>query len=449
MLRKILTAFALAFALTWTAGSAQAACDYDVGGASPFPMSTLETQLDEELGCLAIGTYTQAFDSDLSTWAGITPGANVGTALATPSSANLRSAVTDEVGTGVLMFGLATGMADDLSCTGSQVVRRNAGDTAFECATFAGGGDALVANTLAQFAATTSLELKGVISDETGSGALVFATSPTLVTPALGTPSSGTLTNTSGLPLTTGITDDAGCTGSQLVRRNAGDTAWECVTAAGGGNAQTADPLSQFAATTSAQLRGVLSDETGAGAAMFGLTTSMDDGLTCSASQVVRRNAADTAFECATLTSGGMTLLSTLTTTSGTTQPATGLVPASYRKYYIEVEGVSFTASVALTVAISGNNGTNYGTAATISPVSSSGAGTLQGSFEIGGINIPLREGASLIAGSIQNNNPTAGINLATVVLSKAATGATGAVDAIQFAGGTFDAGTIRIYGVP
>lgn len=47
-------------------------------------------------------------------------------------------------------------------------------------------GDALVANPLSQFAATTSLQLKGVISDETGSGALVFATSPTFVTPTLG-----------------------------------------------------------------------------------------------------------------------------------------------------------------------------------------------------------------------------------------------------------------------
>ena len=40
----------------------------------------------------------------------------------------------------------------------------------------------------------------------TGSGAAVFATSPTLVTPALGTPSSGTLTSCTGLPLTTGVT---------------------------------------------------------------------------------------------------------------------------------------------------------------------------------------------------------------------------------------------------
>lgn len=35
------------------------------------------------------------------------------------------------------------------------------------------------ATALSQFAATTSLQLKGVISDETGSGSLVFATSPT------------------------------------------------------------------------------------------------------------------------------------------------------------------------------------------------------------------------------------------------------------------------------
>lgn len=68
-----------------------------------------------------------------------------------------------------------------------------------------GGGDALVANPLSQFAATTSLQLKGVISDETGSGALVFADTPTLVTPLLGTPTSGTLTNCTGLPISSGV----------------------------------------------------------------------------------------------------------------------------------------------------------------------------------------------------------------------------------------------------
>lgn len=146
--------------------------------------------------------------------------------------------------------------------------------------------------------------------------------------------------------------------------------------------------------------------------------------------------------------SGGMTLLSTLTTTSGTTQPATGLAASTYKKYYIEVDGVSFTTAVALTVAISGNNGSNYGTAVTISPALGAGVQTLNGSFEIGGINIPNQFGATLISGSIQNSNGASGLALATLLLGKHATGATGAVDAIQFAGGTFDAGAIRIYGV-
>jgi hypothetical protein len=56
-----------------------------------------------------------------------------------------------------------------------------------------------------------SAELASILSDETGTGAAVFGTSPiitspTLVTPALGTPASGVLTNTTGLPLTTGVT---------------------------------------------------------------------------------------------------------------------------------------------------------------------------------------------------------------------------------------------------
>lgn len=49
---------------------------------------------------------------------------------------------------------------------------------------------------VATFLATpSSANLASAVSDETGSGALVFANSPTLVTPALGTPSSGNLAN--------------------------------------------------------------------------------------------------------------------------------------------------------------------------------------------------------------------------------------------------------------
>jgi hypothetical protein len=49
---------------------------------------------------------------------------------------------------------------------------------------------------VATFLATpTSANLATAVTGETGSGALVFATSPTLVTPVLGTPTSGNLTN--------------------------------------------------------------------------------------------------------------------------------------------------------------------------------------------------------------------------------------------------------------
>ena len=44
------------------------------------------------------------------------------------------------------------------------------------------------------------------VTTSTGSGSVVLNTSPTLVTPLLGTPTSGVATNLTGLPLTTGVT---------------------------------------------------------------------------------------------------------------------------------------------------------------------------------------------------------------------------------------------------
>ena len=70
--------------------------------------------------------------------------------------------------------------------TAGQILQVNAGATAMEFITPSGGGNAQTANPLSQFASTTSAQLLGVISDETGSGALVFGTSPTFVTPVLG-----------------------------------------------------------------------------------------------------------------------------------------------------------------------------------------------------------------------------------------------------------------------
>jgi hypothetical protein len=60
---------------------------------------------------------------------------------------------------------------------------------------------------VATFLATpSSSNLRSALTDETGTGAAVFATSPTLITPTLGTPASGTLTSCTGLPLSTGVT---------------------------------------------------------------------------------------------------------------------------------------------------------------------------------------------------------------------------------------------------
>lgn len=62
-------------------------------------------------------------------------------------------------------------------------------------------GLGLTSGTLAQFAATTSAQLAGVISDETGSGALVFATSPTF-TNAMFNNSNVTLVTTAATSIT-------------------------------------------------------------------------------------------------------------------------------------------------------------------------------------------------------------------------------------------------------
>lgn len=63
----------------------------------------------------------------------------------------------------------------------------------------------VLSNNLGSFAATTSAQLRGIISDETGGGLAVFNDTPTLITPILGTPTSITLTNATGLPISTGV----------------------------------------------------------------------------------------------------------------------------------------------------------------------------------------------------------------------------------------------------
>ncbi len=102
---------------------------------------------------------------------------------------------------GDLIYGGASGVPTRLpNGTVGQALLSNGTTTAPSWETLPGGGDALTSNPLSQFASTTSLQLKGVISDETGSGLLVFATSPTLTTPTLGV---ATATSLNGLTVTT------------------------------------------------------------------------------------------------------------------------------------------------------------------------------------------------------------------------------------------------------
>ena len=103
----------------------------------------------------------------------------------------------------------------------------------------------LAAGIQAFLAAPSSANLRTAMTDETGTGLLVFATSPTLTTPILGVPTSGTLTNCTGLPIATGVS---------------------------GLGASVATFL---ATPSSANLAAVLTDETGTGAAVFANTPTL------------------------------------------------------------------------------------------------------------------------------------------------------------------------------
>ena len=168
-------------------------------GTGSVVLSNSPTLVTPALGTPASGTLTNATGLPIST--GVSGlGTGVATFLGTPSSANLASAVSDETGSGALVFANSPTLVTPALGTPSSATLTNA--TGLPISTGVSG----LGTGVATFLATpSSANLRSALTDETGTGSAVFATSPALVTPDLGTPSAATLTNATGLPISTGV----------------------------------------------------------------------------------------------------------------------------------------------------------------------------------------------------------------------------------------------------
>lgn len=158
--------------------------------------TTYLTQVDAASTYLTIadaGTGFQPLAANLTSWAAITRAAGFDAFAATASSANLKTLVTDETGSGALVFATSPTLVTPALGTPSAAVLTNA--TGLPVASGISGLGAGVATFLAT---PSSANLASAVTGETGTGALVFATSPTLVTPNIGTATADSISMSGG-----------------------------------------------------------------------------------------------------------------------------------------------------------------------------------------------------------------------------------------------------------
>lgn len=223
---------------------------------------TSPTLTSPVLGTPSSGNLTNCTGYHVTNLSGL--GTGVSTFLAVPSSANLATAVTNETGgsaSSLLVFNDSPSLSLPLvvngliASIGTTLSSAATGST--KTATFPDATGNVVLDTATQTLTNKTL------------------TSPTLTTPVLGTPSSGNLSNCTGAVVEGTAVLSTGEVGGTKFLREDGDGTCSWQTIAGGGDALTANPLSQFAATTSAQLAGVISDETGSGALVFATSPTL------------------------------------------------------------------------------------------------------------------------------------------------------------------------------